>query len=263
MESEWDARTHRVAQIPLARDDGAAMSVTEFERSELPPKGSDRTRSVSEAMRLFRAKAGFSKGDRARVEMGLLRLPSGHLVGVAEIVFVSTSNKTIFKVPLEFAARFRAIRHGFLGFEEYDIARLGNAEIDDDGLVHLTDGMDLESVELLSAPMLIEPSDTDWRIVHLALAVIEGGDRCYRSLREGLPPAQAEAVPDQRCLDCARLAHLVLPPLKVIAIDVRQKDPTLKVTEQKIADALRKFGARVPSPRPRRSSKSKEEIPVG
>ena len=236
------------------------MSAAEFPRVKLVPKGRDSARTVSEAVTLLRREAGLRKGDRAKIGVGLLRLPSGDLVGLAEIVFASTRRSTTYAVPLQSAASFNAIRAGYPGYDRYDIARLGSAEVDVNGLVVLSDGTVLEAVKFLSAPMLTKPSETDWRIIHLVLSVIKGGEQCYRSLSEGLPPEVAELVSDERFLDCNRLSALDLPPLKVIAFDIRKKDPTLKASDQKIADALRKVGARQPR---RAELKQQDNIPLG
>jgi hypothetical protein len=128
-------------------------------------------------------------------------------------------------------------------------------------VVKLADGTELYAIELLTAPMLTEPSELDWRIVHAALKVIEGGDRCYRSLRDGLPAEQSALVPDERFLDCAKLPDLKPPPLKDIVQGFARVDPTLKVSGQKVADALRKFGIRIPAPRPRRGALTAQNVP--
>jgi hypothetical protein len=240
------------------------MAGIKLKQVRLSENGQDPRRDVLDALAALRTKAGFGAGDHATIEVGLLQPPSRLSAGLVEVVFACPRTKTSYRVPLRTAAGFRGRRRGGQGYDEYDIARLSGAEIDADGTVVLPDGTVFEAVETLSAPMVTDPSETDWRIIHLALSVIEGGDRCYRSLQEGLPPEVAEMVPDQRYLDCGRLSNLSLPPLKVIAIDIRTKDPTLRVTEQKIADALRKFGVRVPSSRPRRRANQREDIiPVG
>ena len=99
--------------------------------------------------------------------------------------------------------------------------------------------------------MMTDPSELDWRIIRAALKVIEGGENCYRSVRDGLLAADPESAPDLRFLDCARLSGLTPPPLKDIVAGIARIDPKLKASGQKIADALCKFGLRVPPPRPR------------
>jgi hypothetical protein len=55
-----------------------------------------------------------------------------------------------------------------------------------------------------------------------------------------------------RFLDCSKLSGLKLPSLKRIARAIGRKDWTLRnLSHQKIADALRMFGIRVPRARPR------------
>ena len=103
------------------------------------------------------------------------------------------------------------------------------------------------SLEIERARLPIEPSDLDWRIVHLTLELVAATD-CYRSLREGFPPDQRDMVPDLHFLDVARLSGLTLPPLRDITryIASKYKD----VSGQQIANSLRKFGIRRPQARP-------------
>src|SRR5262249_37607383 len=120
--------------------------------------------------------------------------------------------------------------------------------------VALTNGAELRAVELVPALLPRNPSELDWRIVHHTVAIIGAEERCYRSLGKGLRRPLRDMVPDARFLDCQQLSGLDLPPLKVLALDIAARDPTLKrLSQQKIADALRKFGIRIPRPRPRRN----------
>src|SRR5665213_2305415 len=59
-----------------------------------------------------------------------------------------------------------------------------------------------------------------------------------------------------RFIDCNTLSGLKIPLLKTVAAYIADRDPTLKLlSPQKISDALRKFGIRVPTGRPRRNSR--------
>lgn len=209
-------------------------------------------RRVADAVAVLRKHADFTEHDRAKIRVGRLRLPSGETVGFTEVLFDAPWEDMGYSVSLRTAARFRGRRQRPPPqYEEFAIIRLNRAEVDAAGMVMLDDGTVLYAVEVLTAPMLTEPSELDWRIVHAALKVIDGGDRCYRSWREGVPFSRPDLVPDERSLDCNELPKLKPPPLKDIVQGIARVDPTLNVSGQKIADALRRFGIRVPVPRPR------------
>ena len=98
------------------------------------------------------------------------------------------------------------------------------------------------------------PSALDWRIVHLTVEICLARGQCYRFLRSGLEPPFRWMVPlNLRALNCAELPNLEVPPLKVVAGHIRQRDWTLKkLSAQKVADALGMFFMRLPVARPRR-----------
>jgi hypothetical protein len=77
---------------------------------------------------------------------------------------------------------------------------------------------------------------------------------CYRSIRDGLPEHLQEQVPDIRGLDFSRLRTLKPPLLKVIYGLIREKYSDLNVSDQKVADALERAGARAVKSRPRKAS---------
>ena len=97
----------------------------------------------------------------------------------------------------------------------------------------------------------------DWRIIHHVISIIGAEDRCYRSLREHAKPRcldlPEDIVPEIKFIDCSALKGLELPPLKYLAREIGKKHPALKkLSHQKIADALRTFGMRIPRSRPRK-----------
>jgi hypothetical protein len=66
-------------------------------------------------------------------------------------------------------------------------------------------------------------------------------------------PEDIEAfMPDVRRLDCSRLQTLAVPQIKLIRAYIEDHDPSFRISEQSIANALRFFGVRVPNVRPRR-----------
>ena len=75
--------------------------------------------------------------------------------------------------------------------------------------------------------------------------------QCYRNLRDGLQPHLQPGIPDLWVLDYGLLRTIPRRPLKVIKAYIETHDPELRVSNQKIADALAKCGVRVPRRRPR------------
>ena len=69
---------------------------------------------------------------------------------------------------------------------------------------------------------------------------------CFRNLRDHLPERYREQIPDWWVLDYGRVCKIQAPPLKVIRGYIADKDPDLKVSLQKISDALKMFGIRIP-----------------
>jgi hypothetical protein len=120
------------------------------------------------------------------------------------------------------------------------------------GNVQLADGTDLSAVEIVPMHLPYDPTEHEWRIIHAVIAALGAEERCYRSWRARVPAPLQDMVPDRRAIDCSKLSGLDLPPLKELALRLAEKDPTLgKLSQQKIADALRRFGMRIPQPRPR------------
>jgi len=209
-------------------------------------------RTIADAIDVLCGAVDFGGGGQAKIHVGRLRLASNEVVGLVQLVFEYASKRKEFMVSLPTSTHFTGVREKTAQRECFDIVRLDGAKVDASGNVVLTRGVELHAVELVPALLPRNPSELDWRIVHHTVAIIGKEERCYRSLRKGLRSRQREMVPDVRFLDCQRLSRLDLPPLKVLAIDIAARDPTLKkLSQQKIADALRKFGVRIPSPRPR------------
>jgi hypothetical protein len=102
-----------------------------------------------------------------------------------------------------------------------------------------------------SQPFLpYEPSEVDERILRHVIALTRA-ERCYRSIREDLSVHLQDTVPDIRVLDFSRVRTIRAPLLKVIRGYIEDHDPGLRVSNQKIADALAMFGIRVPRQRRR------------
>jgi hypothetical protein len=209
-------------------------------------------RTIADAVDVLREIADLNEHSRAEVRACPLRLPSGDLTGLVDVLFDVPFREEVSIVSLPTSARFRAIFEGSSRPDYFEISRLDGAIVGTEANVLLTDGTKRRAVEVIPTRLPINPTELDWRIVHHTISIIGAEDRCYRNLREGLPPHLQDMIPDRRFIDCSRLSGLDLPPLKVIASLIAERDKTLcKLSPQTVADALRKFGMRLPSPRPR------------
>ncbi len=211
-------------------------------------------RTVLDAIAVLREYADFKERDRATMRLAPMRLPSHDIVTAVDLVFLPVSGGRQYSVALPTCKHFTGQPEGSLRREQFDISRLDEGVADFAGTVTLRDGLSLRWVEVLPVHLPYEPSETDWRIIHHTVAILHAEDRCYRWYGEGLPPElQAMVPPELKLIDCGRLSGLDLPPLKELTFQIRKKDPMFKkLSGQQIADTLRKFGMRLPKPRPRR-----------
>lgn len=179
----------------------------------------------------------------AKIRVGALRLPSDEIVGLVNAFVESTADDTIFVVSLPTSGHFRAQTQGGAEVETLEIFQLDEATVDGAG-VELADGARLRGVEVIPSLLPYHVTDLDWRIVHHTIAYLRAESECYRY------PIHFERRRD--ALDCSALAALRdrIPLLKQVQWYIAGRDPTLKrLSEQKIADTLRKFGMRIPAPR--------------
>ncbi len=208
----------------------------------------DRTkrRTAMDALEVLRKQADFQDNDTAQFHIRLLRLPSGEKVGLVDIHSHDPKSDTIHCVSLPTSTHFNAIPDGFPVSRRCEVSRLNRAKIDGMGRIELEDRSKMRALEVEPALLPVEPSDLDWRIVHLTLEFIDAKD-CYRSLREGISPEDYYLVPNEHFIDMARLSGLALPPLRKIADFIAGK--YREVSGQQIANSLRKFGIRHPQAR--------------
>lgn len=208
--------------------------------------------TVSHAIDVLANVADFGDDDFAEIQVGILPLPSRDKVGLANVFFDShTVGKTLV-VSLATSAEFWAKRQGEADARRFCIFELDGAKVDNNGLVRLSSGLMLRAVTVIPAKLPLKASELDYRIVHLVISIIGAEDRCYRSLRDHAKPkcldVLEEMIPAIQFIDCSTLKGLKLPSLKSIAQRIGQMDPALKrLSRQKIADALRKFGMRIPT----------------
>jgi hypothetical protein len=209
-------------------------------------------RSIADAVNILRDACGFGTHDRAQIRIGQMCLPSGDIVGLVDVLFEDPRREKVYVVSLPTAARFRASSREDARRDLFELVRLHGAVVNADGAVRLADGTDLHAVEVVPTFLPYDPTEHEWRIIHAVIAALGAEERCYRNLRRDFSPAEQDMVPDWRAIDCSKLSELKLPLLKVLAGQIAQKDPTLgELSQQKIADALRRFGVRIPKSRPR------------
>jgi hypothetical protein len=212
-------------------------------------------RTVLDALAVLHAAANFSHGDCAKIGITLLALPSKQLVGLVDLLFDTALQDTTYVLSLPTSAQFSGVCAASEQRETFDIARLDQAVVDSGGEVLLMDGTRLAWVEVKPAYLPYDPSELDLRILHHTISILNAEERCYRPLAQGIGKDVAHMVPDLRFLDFSEVAKLQVPPppLKVIAPLIVERDQGLgDISQQKIADTLRKFGIRHPKPRPRR-----------
>ena len=210
-------------------------------------------RTVADAVDIVVREFSLSASPSAQIAIGPLPLPSGRRVGLVDVNFPDFGRVVSLPTSILFKARNRERAENV----ETDIFLLDGAKIGADLSVVLTDGTRLRAVEVIPAPLPYSPSELDKRILKHVIA-FAGADHCYRSIREGLPPEEAELLPDMRAIDYSRVREIKLPAggLKVIRGYITDNDPTLKVSMQKISDTLSTFGIRRPHRRPRRSTRA-------
>ena len=127
----------------------------------------------------------------------------------------------------------------------FEISCLDKAKVCPDGSVVLTNGRWLRGVEMVPTHMRYEMSLVEKRILGNVIKFTESFG-CYRNLRDDLPPRHLQPwIPDLWVLDYGRLHTIPRRPLKTIKAYIETHDPELRVSNQKIADALAKCGVRV------------------
>jgi hypothetical protein len=203
-------------------------------------------RTVADALEVIRQEFGVDETPGAEIRVGPLLLPSGEATAVVVLIcpdldcYVSLPASWWFTEFTERSSR----RHRF------EILCLDQAKVGPEGSVVLTDGRRLRGVEMVPTHMPYELSRVEKRILQNVIKLTES-DGCYRNLREDLPEHLQPGIPDLWVLDFGRLHTIPGRKLKAIKVYIEKHDPELRVSNQKIADALAKCGVRVPRRRPR------------
>jgi len=222
----------------------------------LDEAGRTRRRTAADAFEVVRQKLGVGEITRAEIRLAFFALPWGEWTAGVTVLFPDLGRY----VALPASARFSA-RTDLPQRQTFEIAVLEGAEICSDGSVLLKDGRRLRAVEVMPTP-LHRPSALDERILYYVIALTESW-RCCRSIREGVPEEYACSVPDISVLDYSYVPKIKAPLLKQIRGYIEQRDPQLRVSNQKIADALARCGVRVPRRRPRKVTAARATIRVG
>jgi hypothetical protein len=212
----------------------------------LREKGRTLRRTIADAIEVLRQDARFKDTDRARIQVGGLRLPSQETVGLVHVLFDSLDERT-FIVSLPTSGEFRAKRTGHSKADIFDIFELDDAIVDGNYAIQLRDGAVVRAVEVVPALLPHIVTETDLSIVHQTIELVGAKDETrYRFPADLKLPAGG--------LDCGTLPSLQdrIPLLKQIKAHIEDHEPSLKgISEQQISDSLQKFGMRIPKKRPR------------
>jgi hypothetical protein len=206
---------------------------------------SDSRRTVADALAVL--SQVFADGKRARIDVGELRLPGGRIVYLTSVV--GEAEGRCIWVPLPASETFSAFNLHAGMRKSFSTEALEGAMVSGSGMVELTDGQQLRAVEIDRAIRNLYPSALDYQILECLIAWNNAQDRCYRDLFEGIQK-DGEGQPTLRLLDCFHLADLQVPLLKQLVGRFEDMWPDRKApSQQKIADALRSFGVRLPNRR--------------
>jgi hypothetical protein len=197
-------------------------------------------RTIADALEVVRQESGLDDIGRAHVKIHLLRLASGQCPALVDVVFSDLGCGVSLPTSSKFKARGTNARQ-----QKLEISRLDCAEICPDGSVLLADGTWWRAVEVVPTLLPYEPSKLDEKILGHVISQTKA-DYCYRSIREGVPEHLREMVPDIRVLDFSRVRMIKAPQLKMIRGYISDHERELRVSNQKIANALAMFGIRVP-----------------
>ena len=197
-------------------------------------------RTVADAFEIVREERRGEQVASGRFDIAMIELPSKERTALVDVVFPELGCR----VSLPTSARFSARPQTKPGRREFDVSRLRDASVTSDGSVMLSDGTRLHAVEVIPTHLPYHPSELDERILG-AVIVMTKAD-CFRNLRDDVPERYRDQIPDWWVLDYGRVPKIQAPPLKVIQGYIADKDPDLKVSLQKISDALKMFGIRIP-----------------
>src|ERR1700737_1022209 len=165
----------------------------------------NKRRTLADVVDGFRQHTDFGENDSLKIQVDGLRLPSGNVVGLIQIVFDSESVAHWSSLPS--SVQFRARRQGSSELTLFDIFDLDGAIADSDGNVSTAGGARLRTVEVIPAALPYHISDLDQSIVFRTIQLLGVEGKCFRSLREGAEPEFEAMIPDLNFFICSKLTH--------------------------------------------------------
>jgi hypothetical protein len=216
-----------------------------------PLKEDSRTkrRTVADALEVVRQELGVDEIPGAEIKVGPIQLPSGEATAVVMVVCPDFDCW----VSLPASGSFTALSGRSSQRHRLEISCLGGAKVGPDGSVVLTDGRWLRGVEMVPTYMPYALSPLEERVLRHVIEFTKSYE-CFRNLRDDLPQHLQPGIPDLWVLDYGRLHTIPRRLLKTIKAYIETHDPELRVSNQKIADALAKCGVRMLRRRPRAGS---------
>jgi hypothetical protein len=223
---------------------------------KLYDKGRPSRRTIADALEILRSIPGFCKSTRSTIRTAALRLRSGEVPFLVQVVCEDVG--WVISLPTSEKFRAKLLQDGstpasdssdFIG----ETALLEGAIVDDECQVTLSDGRRLRGVEMIPARMPPHgDGKRDMESIRLRDAVIghivrmkKAEDRHYRYLHKDL-------LPGVRALDYSTLQDLEPDSLSEIMHDIQLNNAVLnEVSRQTVANILRTSGMRLPKPRRR------------
>lgn len=227
-------------------------------------KEEDKTarRTLADAFEVVRKEFGIEMPERAEVAVAGIRLPSGKRTNGIRLNFPGLQCG----VSLPASERFSAITEK--GRVELDVQLLQNATAFLNGEVLLQDGREIRAITVVPTYLAYDPPRNYHYIVRVVIRMMKAVDFCYHRVLHGLPDEQLKHLPKtlirQRRLDFSRIQEIGtpgseasrsyrLPALKVIQYELERRNPSVKVSQQTVSDALAWAGLRPIRNRPRKA----------
>lgn len=198
---------------------------------------------------------GFRAGDLATVKIQGLQLANGAVVWLVALVYQDLRSQTQAIVPLHTASAFSAQDSGTgCGKTAFPIERLDDAIVDYDGVLSTLDGTKLRAVQLTAVRLSLQLTETQQKIIHVALGTEPDAERrYYRDIRDDLPHKLRHDLPPLAFLDFAKVAAeqrrapMRRLKLKAILQQFARLFPDEQVpSAQTVANALECIGVRSP-----------------
>ena len=211
-------------------------------------------RTVADALELLEKKAGFREGDQGDIGVHGRRMPSGEVLGFFAVNFFSTVTQTTYHVGFPAAQKVFAWRHQDQQRYQMDIFEINGARVDSQGRIALTTGVMIYALEVIPVPRN-EPSDLDLVSLRLAIVSVGAEERYCRRVRDEISGPFRDMIPESfTALDWTNLPEFDSPPLKQIEYAFRAKYSGQAPSREKISQALRRFGVRIPRTRKHRAT---------